>query len=315
MMMHPDFVFRRPVLADAQPLVDLSNAGDILYTGQPQTDLTDVLDQWNAPYFDMNRDAWTAETHDGRIAGYVECYYEPGETEVMLLYYVHPDFAGTGLDAALLALGEQHAPDRAATADPSQTVDLLTAFYGSETDAHRLVEANGYRVVRHFYRMEIAFDAPPPPVPYLPGITIRPYDPDRDEVGQYEALEESFEDHWRHHRASLDEWRTAKIETERYDPALWVVAEADGQIVGGAVCTVIAGVPWVRMLGVRRAWRQRGIARAVLLAVFNTFYARGDRRVGLGVDASSPTGATRLYENAGMRVTDQRVVYVKPIPR
>jgi ribosomal protein S18 acetylase RimI-like enzyme len=31
-------------------------------------------------------------------------------------------------------------------------------------------------------------------------------------------------------------------------------------------------------------------------------HARGLRKVRLGVDAENPTGATRLYERAGMRV-------------
>jgi len=310
----PTFTFRHPTPDDAQAIVDLSNAGDIAATGQPQTDLAQIRDMWNEPYFDLNRDAWVAETPDGRLAGYIECYYQPGEEDIGLFYYLDPNYAGTGLEALLLQRGEDHVPELLPAIPPDQPIELLTAYYGTETEGHRLVEANGYSVARYFYRMEASFDAPPP-VPDQPGVTIRAYDPDRDAYGLYDALEESFEDHWRHNRVSFEDWQRTKIQSDAYDPAAWVVAEVDGQIVGGAVCTHCADVPWVRMLGVRREWRQRGIARAVLLAIFTIFYARGDRRVGLGVDASSPTGATRLYESAGMRVSDQRVVYTKPIAR
>ncbi len=55
-------------------------------------------------------------------------------------------------------------------------------------------------------------------------------------------------------------------------------------------------------LGVRRAYRRRGLGMAQLRHVFAAFYARGIRRVGLGVDAENVTGATRLYGRAGMRV-------------
>lgn len=314
MVTHSDFTFRRPTPDDAQAIVDMINAGDIAATGLAQTDLTSLHDQWNAPYFVVDRDAWVAATSDGRLAGYLECIYEPGEEDVGVFFYVHPDFADTNLAATLLAMGEQHAPVLAATAPEERPYEILTAFYANEAGPRRLVEANGYTVVRFFYRMDIRFDAPPPPVPLVDGVVFRDYTPQRDDVAFYEALEDSFKDHWRHRYVSYDEWRAAKIDVESYDPTLWMVAEADGEIVGGAVGMLLAGVPWIRMLGVRREWRKRGIARAILTMTFQKFYRLGYGQVGLGVDASSSTGATRLYESAGMYITDERVVYTKPLP-
>jgi ribosomal protein S18 acetylase RimI-like enzyme len=52
---------------------------------------------------------------------------------------------------------------------------------------------------------------------------------------------------------------------------------------------------------VLRPWRRRGLGLALLRHSFQEFFRRGRRKVGLGVDASSLTGATRLYEKAGMR--------------
>jgi ribosomal protein S18 acetylase RimI-like enzyme len=68
---------------------------------------------------------------------------------------------------------------------------------------------------------------------------------------------------------------------------------------------------WVRGLGVRRGWRGRGLGLALLQHTFGAFYARGRSTVGLGVDAQSPTGATRLYQRAGMRVTEEYETYQK----
>ena len=51
-----------------------------------------------------------------------------------------------------------------------------------------------------------------------------------------------------------------------------------------------------------RPWRKRGIGLALLRHSFNEFYRRGRRKVGLGVDAQSLTGALRLYEGAGMHI-------------
>ena len=65
------------------------------------------------------------------------------------------------------------------------------------------------------------------------------------------------------------------------------------------------------ILGVRRPWRKRGLGLALLLHSFSAFHRRGQRRVSLGVDAGSLTGALRLYERAGsytvrLTVTDDR---------
>jgi ribosomal protein S18 acetylase RimI-like enzyme len=43
------------------------------------------------------------------------------------------------------------------------------------------------------------------------------------------------------------------------------------------------------------------------------YNGRGLPHVTLGVDADNPTGATRLYERAGMRVEKEDVVFVKDL--
>ena len=70
---------------------------------------------------------------------------------------------------------------------------------------------------------------------------------------------------------------------------------------------------WVRSLFVRRPWRRRGLGMALLQNAFREFHERGERRVGLGVDAENLTGATRLYERAGMRVVETTIVYRKEL--
>ncbi|MEK7315585.1 MAG: hypothetical protein AAB011_05345, partial [Candidatus Eisenbacteria bacterium] len=48
-----------------------------------------------------------------------------------------------------------------------------------------------------------------------------------------------------------------------------------------------------------RRWRRQGVD----VTAFAALHAGGRRRIGLGVDAQNATGATRLYESAGMKVT------------
>lgn len=73
------------------------------------------------------------------------------------------------------------------------------------------------------------------------------------------------------------------------------------------------GIGWVGTLGVRRAWRKRGLGEALLLHSFNEFSRRGMKIIGLGVDAANPTGATRLYQKAGMKIAAEFVIYEKEL--
>ncbi len=70
---------------------------------------------------------------------------------------------------------------------------------------------------------------------------------------------------------------------------------------------------WVDSLGMRRPWRRRGLALVLLHHSFGEFYRRGKCKVGLEVDAQSLTGATRLYEKAGMHVDRQYANYEKEL--
>jgi ribosomal protein S18 acetylase RimI-like enzyme len=70
---------------------------------------------------------------------------------------------------------------------------------------------------------------------------------------------------------------------------------------------------WVHSLGVKRPWRRQGIALAMLRHTFGEFYRRGIHKVGLGVDGQSLTGATRLYEKAGMHPVYEETLYEKEL--
>ncbi len=70
---------------------------------------------------------------------------------------------------------------------------------------------------------------------------------------------------------------------------------------------------WVAILGVRRPWRKRGLGIALLYKTFSEFYLRGTKKISLGVDAASQTGATQLYKRARMSVGSEYVSYEKEL--
>jgi ribosomal protein S18 acetylase RimI-like enzyme len=85
------------------------------------------------------------------------------------------------------------------------------------------------------------------------------------------------------------------------------------RVAGFVMCTV--GTPEdpdtceVNGFGVRRSDRRRGLGLALLQRLFGELYARSYRRAVLYVDGNSITGATRVYQRAGMRVHRQYNFY------
>ena len=126
------------------------------------------------------------------------------------------------------------------------------------------------------------------------------------------VIGEAFADHWGYVPRSFEDWMQAVVQADNFDPTLTFIACDGNEVAGVAVCRH-RDIAWVGQLAVRRPWRKRGLGLALLLQAFNEFYQRGDRTVGLGVDAQSLTGATRLYEKAGMRVTRRYDTYEKVI--
>ena len=198
------------------------------------------------------------------------------------------------------------AEDRARNED----VQRIRSYFADGHELEGLVRARGYEAIRASYTMEIAFGGEGPTrSAAVDGIEIRGYRHPDDEQRMYEAQEEAFEDHWGHTPQALEVWREFSVRQTNFDPSLWFLAW-DGDEVAGLALNVLErsgdpGYGWVGTLGVRRAWRRRGIGEALLHASFRALHERGHGRVRLSVDAESPTGATRLYERAGMRVISQ----------
>ena len=137
-----------------------------------------------------------------------------------------------------------------------------------------------------------------------------------DERVVYDLHQDAFQDTWEHFHRPYEQWDHWMIRGGDLDPSLWFLAADGDEVVGIALCRDAETEPdlgFVSILAVRRAWRGRGLGLALLRHAFAAFHRRGKRRVGLGVDAESPTGAVRLYERAGMSVVRRFDIYEKEL--
>jgi mycothiol synthase len=308
----PNYAIRAPTIDDLHAVVALVNDCSIAEGGHPDETAQNLLFEWNTAGFALATNAWVATAPDGKIVGYEQVDVGDQGARCELDGYVHPNFTGQGIGADLLRLAE----DRARAALDIDAHKLPARLHGNiaaaNAGARQLFSDAGYQLIRHFWRMEIELHAPPA-APMLPAsVRIRNFVPGQDERATHTTIEAAFEDHWDHAPIAFDEWSRRLIERDDFDPAFWFLATAGDEVIGTALCFArAAGLGWVRGLGVRRGWRGRGLGLALLLHAFGTFYERGHITIGLGVDAQSPTGATRLYQRAGMRVTEEYQTYEK----
>ena len=253
---------------------------------------------------DLDRNSWVLEG-DGRIAAYAVAL-EHGDT-FELDGYVHPERRGRGLGAWLVSRAEERARQLGLP-------KLYAYSLAGDDPAHALFEQFGMRELRRFYRMSIELDAPPALPAWPPGLRVDTFAPE-DARAFHDALRDAFENEWNFHALPFEEWRELRlVKDPDYDPTLWFVVR-DGNDIAAVMRNEPdrSGAGFVAALGVRKPWRKRGIALALLQHAFGEFYRRGKRRVALGVDAENPTGATRLYERAGMEVAFEAVTHGKEL--
>lgn len=298
-----ELVVRRPTLDDLDAVVELGNAFERVFTGAESFTAGDLADEWGR--LDLEQDSWLVVVPGGRLAGYATLE-ERGEQRFLSDGYVHPELRGLGVGGKLVDLTEESARARGAVA-------VQNAIVSADHAAAEVLEQRGYRPIRHFYRMAIELGDEPPEPAWPEGIRVELF-AEADAEAFHDAIEDAWQDHWDYSPRPFEQFRERLLEGPRYDSGLWTVAWSGDEIAGGTICEAgVYDMGWVRSLSVRRPWRRHGLGMALLLNAFRQFHERGERRVGLGVDADSPTGATRLYERAGMRVVEETAVYRKEL--
>ncbi len=266
--------------------------------------------------YDPAVDSFIAEV-DGRAvaAGDVRYVLRDGAHTYMLLGAVHPDARRRGIGTAFLAHLEARAADRAASLPAGEPVWLDTWMPDSNTSFATLMAGAGYEPIRHFYEMLKRDLATTREVALPTGLDLRPVVA-ADMRRIFDAEAEAFRDHW-----GRREWSDAIFAERMADPdldvGLWRVAW-DGDEVAGVVSTFVftdenatLGLSrgWLDHVSVRRPWRRRGLASALILSACVGLRERGIAEAALGVDSANPTGALGLYENLGFVVARRATSY------
>jgi mycothiol synthase len=280
------------------------------------------IDIGNQPDIDLSRDLLLAEV-DGRIVAHAfrNASVRDGYAVHYVFGRVHPEWRRRGLGRAMLHWNERRAREVAAAKPHLAGPGAQFGMWATDTEhgAIRLLESEGYAIRRYAFTMINRHMDRATPVPLPEGLEIRPVTPDQHRA-IFDADDEAFKDHFEHRAATEQDFVTLYAHPD-LDTSLWQVAW-DGDQVAGSVQTWLwksenetLGVRrgWLESVSVRRPWRRRGVARALISASLVQLRERGMDEALLGVDAENPTGALGVYESVGFEVKIRARSYRKPL--
>jgi mycothiol synthase len=268
--------------------------------------------------FDPRRDIVVAEVDGSMVAAAeTDVRTRDGEGIHQVEGWVQPAWRRRGLGRALLHWTERRASE-VARVDGRTGSRALTAWPDEQqVGAVRLYESEGYRIVRYGFLMLRDLADPIPDLSLPDGLEIRPVS-EADHRAIWDADVEAFQDHWSP-AVRTDADFVGWFANPDLETGLWRVAW-DGDQVAGSVMTFVfpeenatLGVSrgWLEHVSVRRPWRRRGLASALIAESLSVLRDRGLAEAALGVDAENPSGALRVYEALGFRRARTGVSYRK----
>jgi mycothiol synthase len=261
----------------------------------------------------------------GDVVGYARVFWQEA-LDVGRLYvhegFLLPQWRGRGIGRAVLHYNERRLSEIAADHPRGKARFLQVEASSAETAKIRLLERKGYAPVRYFCEMVRPDLENIPDCPLPAGLEVRPVRPEHYRA-IWEADNEAFRDHWAHvpyTEEDYEYWLHGDLE---FQPDIWKVAwDIKANQVAGMVLGCILEEQnrkynrkrgWLEDICVRRPWRKRGLARALIAETLREFKLRGMAEAALSADAENLSGAFRLYEGMGFRTVKRDTVYRKPL--
>jgi GNAT superfamily N-acetyltransferase len=284
----------------------------------------EITIEWRrTPGFEPSRDALILEDAAG-IAAHVnvDAALRDGKVVHHIEGWVRQDRRRQGIGRALLAWAERHAARNVAERrTPAPELPQLLGFGVLESipAAIAFAASTDYVPFRYGFQMWRSLADPIPDFELPAGLEMRPVR-EEDHRKIWDADTEAFLDHFEPRERDETDF-VAAFSFPDLDTSMWRVAW-DGDEVAGSVMNAIfpeenarTGVKlgWLEHVSVRRAWRGRGVAKALIVSSLRLHRERGLDFAALGVDAGNPTGALALYEGLGFRPHQKWINHRKPL--
>jgi len=271
---------------------------------------------------DPQRDILLADVDDELVA-YARVFWQDlveGGRSYENFGFVHPTWRRRGIGTAMHRHNEARLREIAGGHGDVAPKWLSSELADADAGNRALLEGDGYTSVRYFFEMVVpSLDGVVEPA--LPdGLELRPVTRDQYRT-IWDAADEAFRDHWGQAESTVEEWQKFVDDPQNQDPRFWRVGWDRDQVAGVVITTVPVeenerhgrARVYVASVSVRRPWRRRGLARALLAGSLVAARDAGYTSASLGVDAENPTGALGLYESVGFAPARTFTAYRKPL--
>lgn len=244
----------------------------------------------------------------------------PGSNLVHVFGGVDPAWRRRGLGQSIHHWQLERARKR--LEDAEITGGFIRSYVEESNPGHQaLMESAGATVVRWFTEMTRDLSEPIPEVDLDPEFEIVTFSDDLSEAIRL-AHNEAFQDHWGSEPRDEESWRFTVTHPEfRADWSLAVIDNSSGEVAAYEIASydpeskelVGHDEGYTELLGVRRNWRGRRLAPALLAEAMRRIKASGMENAALGVDTENPSGALGLYERMGYTPTRRSMAFEKQL--
>ncbi len=262
---------------------------------------------------------------DSQVIGYSRGWWSEEDNGPIVYGFVGflvPEWRRKGIGQVMLDWMENRLRTIAA-GHASNREKFFQAFTNqSETGLLVMLEKAGYQPIRYFYEMvrPTLEDIQAFPIP--DGLEVRSALPEHYRLA-WDAADEAFRDHWGYTPLTELDYQQWMNDPNFFQPHLWQVAwDIESNQIAGQVQTYINQAEngkynrkrgYTEGISVRRPWRRRGLARALISLSLHAQKEAGMTESALGVDSENVSGATRVYEDCGFRVIKRSAVYRKAL--
>lgn len=299
--------FETDKVEQALTVEELANSYAHLPNSDPFQDM--VLAEINGEVIGYSRGSWFIEEDTGSYL------YTFGG-------FLVPEWRRKGIGTVILQWIENRMREVSAN-HPSDRPKFFQIFLSQyETARAAMLEKHGYTPIRYFHQMVRPSLEGIPEFALPEGLEVRPVLPEHYKQ-LWDAAEEAFRDHWGFSQSTEQDYQAWLNDKTIFQPHLWQVAwEVETNQVAGQVRTFINDAEnekygrkrgYTEFISVRRPWRKRGVARALIVRSLQVQKEHGMTESALGVDSENLSGATHVYEDCGFRVVKRNSIYRKPL--
>ena len=323
------FIWRPAKRIDSAAIHRMLKQVDVVDDSDAAGLVEDIERNFEDPWSDEPHDSLLAMLPDGKVVALGWVYMNPEPEKIHKAYLwleVHPDYRDQGLDEAMLSWLVARGEQRLSQKPTDRHCELRIACPELLQKRAALFEREGFQPIRYFLRMRRDLTKPIPDKSLPDGLALRTYRAELDR-SVMDAFNDSFQDHWNFTPVTEADWQLFFTGRSVFRPDLSYLAvtpdpeSGPEKIIGFCLNSVSPdenerhGVRKgsINQLGVRQAWRKRGVGTALLCRSMSALKSEGLEYAVLGVDSENSTGALQIYESLGFEVVKRHISFAKTV--